>query len=188
MLGTEGSYRTGAYSGLVTGIGAAGQLWAVRWSPAATDVRKIAIVTRLRAKWETVAGFTAAQEVLLAFVKLTGFTVAHTVGTVLTPSKKRTIMPTAIMTGRIGITAVISGATFTADTDPFASGGFSELAAGAAVPKGAIDLEVQTNDIAQEPFQLVANEGILLRNEVAMGAGGTARVTVEMDWLELEQF
>lgn len=188
MLGTEGSYRDGSYSGLVTGIAGAGHIWAMRWAPAATDARKMAIITRISVKWITIAGFTAAQEVLLSLYKLTSYTVAHSVGTVLVPVKKRTIMPTPIMTGRISDTAVISGATATVTGDPIASGGFSELAAGAAVPKGRIDFEVSTDDVAQEPLQLVTNEGILLRNEIAMGAGGTARFVVEMDWLELEQF
>jgi hypothetical protein len=194
----EGAYRTGAYSGLITGVagGSAtnGHLWAVRWAPTtapaanAVEKRRFALVTRLRARGVTIVGFTAAQEVLLALFKLTGYTAAHTGGTALTPSKKRAAAPTTLMTGRVANTAQLTAGTHVLDTDPIASGAFSELAAAATVPKGVADLFLSTEDLAQYPIVLAPNEGLLIRSEIAMGAGGTMRLGVEMDWLEIERY
>jgi hypothetical protein len=35
---------------------------------------------------------------------------------------------------------------------------------------------------------LAAGEGLIVRNLVAMGAGGTARVYVEVDWREVDAY
>jgi hypothetical protein len=194
----EGAYRDGPSTGLITGVAAgtasAGHIWAVRWAPStaagalAVEKRRFALITRLRARWFTIAGFTAAQEVLLSLFKLTGYAAPHTGGSAITPSKKRTAAPTSLMTGRIATTGALTAGTQAIDTDPIATGAFSELAAAATVPKGFFELFLSTEDMAQYPIVLAPNEGLLLRNEILMGAGGTARVVVEMDWLEVERY
>lgn len=200
----EGAYRTGARTGLVAGVagGSAtnGHLWVARWAPsqggaAAAARPQFALIQRLRARWFTISGFTAAQEVSLSLFRLTGYTVAHSGGTgaqALTPSPKRTkfagTAAAALMTGRIAGTDQLTAGTQVLDTDPIAGGSFAELAAAATVPKGYFELFLSTEDLAEYPLILAPNEGLLLRNEVAMGAGGTARLVVEMDWLELERY
>lgn len=192
----EGAYRSGAKTGLLTGVAAgdatAGHLWAVRFpAVAATSVRekrKRAIIQRLRARWFTVAGFTAAQEIGLELFKLTGYTAPHTGGAAVTPSKKVTAFAAPLMTGRIGTTGALTAGTQTLDTDPIAGGAYAELAAAATVAKGSIDLSMTTEDLDRHPLVLAPDEGLVLRNTIAMGAGGTARLIVELDWLEVERF
>lgn len=193
----EGAYRSGAKTGLLTVISAptatAGHIWAARWSPpvpgaASAHARQYAVIQRLRARWYTIAGFTAAQEVGLDLFRMTAYTAAHTGGNALTPSPKRASVPASLMTGRISTTGDLTAGTQTIDTDPIAGGVFSELAAAATVPKGAFEIYLSTEDLDRYPIVLAPNEGLLLRNSILMGAGGTARVIVEMDWLEVVRY
>jgi len=194
----EGSYRDGAASGLIAGVAAGtaanGHIWAARFSGAtsgSTTDRQVAVVQRLRIRAFTVSGYTAAQEVRLALYKLTSYTVAHSGGTgaiALTPEKKLTGMPAPLLAGRMAGTDQLTAGTQTIGTDPIAVGAYAELAAAATVPKGAIDIFLSTEDMTQYPIVLQNNEGLLLRNEVAQGAGGTMRLVVEIDWCELKRY
>lgn len=190
----EGPYRTGRYSGLITGVvagdGTNGHLWAARWALATplTDKRRVAVIQRLRVRAFTVTGYTAAQEVLLAVYKLTGYSAAHAGGTALTPDKKFVAAPAPVMTGRMAAAAQLTAGTHTIGTDSIAAASFAELAAGAAVQKGAIDILLSTEDLIQHPLELSDQEGLLVRNEVAQGAAGTMRLVVEMDWHELQRY
>lgn len=199
----EGPYRTGRYSGLITGVvagdGTNGHLWVCRWAvPSATtalvDRRRVAVIQRLRVRAFTVAGYTAAQEVLLAVYKLTGYSAAHAGGTALTPDKKFVAAPTPggaaapLMTGRMAAAAQLTAGTHVIGTDSIAAASCAELAAAATVQKGAIDILVSTEDLIQHPIELTDQEGLLVRNEVAQGAGGTMRLVVEMDWHELQRY
>ena len=191
-LWLDNSYTNGVTTGLVTGVAAgsatAGHLWACRWTSQTTDTRLYAVIQRLRVRSFTIAGYTAAQEVLLSLFKLTAYTAAHTGGSAVTPVKKNESFLTPAMTARIASTGALTAGTQTISTDPIRSGAFAELAAGAAVPKGSIDLFLSTEDLIQYPIRLANNEGLLLRNEIAMGAGGTSRIVVEMDWAETSNY
>jgi hypothetical protein len=200
----EGAYRSAAKSGLITTIAAgtasAGHVWAARWAPPITpgttvpEKRRFAVLQRFRARWFTITGFTAAQEVALDLFRVTAYTAAHAGGSAITPSAKRTSFPAALMTGRVAAAVELTNGTETFDTDPIASGVFSELAAAATVPKGLVELYLSTEDLDRHPIILgpgsVASpgEGLVLRNSVLMGAAGTARLVVEMDWLEVERY
>jgi len=191
-------YTIGPATGLLTGVAAgsatAGHIFAARWAPAAGKPT-LAILTRLRIRWLTIAGFTAAQEVGLDLSRVTGYTAAHTGGTALVATglrKDRTFhangVPfpdSAFNDIRIGTTGALTAGTHTFDPTPFRQDGYSELAAAATVAKGSFQLFYSNEDLNAEPIILAANEGIVARNTIAMGAGGTARVTVEMSWVEL---
>lgn len=193
----EGAYRVAAVSGLLTGVAAAsataGHIFAARWSPAATSKLQRAVIQRLRARWFTIAGFTSAQEVGLSLSILRGYTASHAGGTAVTLTgdngKKRQSLPTSAMADmRIGTTGALTAGTHTFDAQPIGQASFAELAAAATVPTGAFDLFLSTEDLDRYPIVLAKDEGIALRNTVSMGAGGTARVVVEIDWLELERY
>lgn len=194
----EGAYRTGARTGVVgttlaAGSGTAGHVWACRFGAAAAGAVALrsrrALIQRFRAKIATVAGFTAAQEVAFDLFKVTGFTALHTGGAAVTPSKKATAFGAPQMTARIATTAELTNGTEVFDTDPIGGCSWPELATGAAVPKGpGGDIFMSTEDMAEFPLLLAPDEGLVLRNVVAFGGGGTVRLTVEMDWLEVERY
>ena len=71
------------------------------------------------------------------------------------------------------------------DPVPISQDGYAELAAAATVPKGRFDVEFLNADQPAFPLVLAPNEGLCIRNTVLMGAGGAVRLTVEVDWFEL---
>lgn len=192
-IGSNGAYRLCQSSGLTTGVAAgsasAGHLFSARWS----HVSKLAIVTFFRARWVTVAGFTAAQEVGLELFVTRSYTAAHTGGTATTLTgnsmkKANAYGTTTFADMRISTTGALTNGTHTIDTHPIASGGFAELAAGAAVPKGFFEIAFNPQDLGVHPLILSQDMGLILRNQIAQGAGGTARIHVEMDWLEVDSY
>lgn len=207
---TEGAYASAPPSGLLTtvaaGTASAGHLWAMQW-PAITaaqtaggEARRFAIIQRLRIRAWTITGFTAAQEVRFALFKLTGYTAPHTGGVaVVVPTPKRTgnaaanvppahgVMPASRAVIQIGNTGALTDGTHAAPGDPIRVAAYSELAAAATVQKGQFDGLFSTEDLIQHPIVLQADEGLLVRNEVLMGAGGTVRLIVECDWVEAER-
>jgi len=193
-LGANGAYRLCEETGLITGIAAgsvsAGHLFALRYAHAS----KLMLITMFRARWVTVSGFTAAQEVGMQLFRTTNFTVAHTGGTTITTTgeelrKRATHGNANNITANISTTAALTNGTHTLNTHKLAAGGFAELAAGAAVPKGFFEINVNPNCPSyMYPIVLSNNTGLILRNSIAMGAGGTARVAVEVEWLEVDSY
>lgn len=192
-VGANGAYRICGLSGLITGIaagtGSAGHLFSFRWSHAS----KLCIVTKLRAKWTTIAGFTAAQEVGMDCYVARSYTADHAGGTGLTltgdnAKKLKTYGTMNVPSIRIASTTALTGSSFSLDAQPIAYGGFAELAAGAAVPKGFFSLDAVDEATGGHPLILSTNEGVVVRNTILMGAGGTARVGVEIDWLEVDAY
>lgn len=180
-------YSLGATSGLHTTIASGttslGHLFAARYAPAGAGASMLFHVTRLRILWQTVTGFTAAQEIALAAYKVTGFSAVHSAGAAaVTPSPLApSYAASQLAAVRASGTGNMTGATVTL-AGQLLRGGFAELAAGATVQKGFIDEEALA--VLHPIVVLGANEGILVRNEILMGAGGTGRLTVELDGYE----
>jgi hypothetical protein len=191
---TNGRYRLGAASGLITTIVArtatAGHIFAWRWGASAPSIAK---VHRISIAVRTVTGFTAAQEFQMGLWKLTGYSASHTAQTAITLTgselKKDTGENVTLLTdARIAGAAALTAGTHTFAASPIATDGFSELAAAATVPKGRFDFGFNMNEDAETAGPLVfrTNEGFVITNEVLMGAGGTARVHVIVDWTETD--
>lgn len=193
--GVDGAYGISAVSGLLTTVAAAtdsaGHLFAFRWAPATAAVAQRAVISRLRARWITIAGFTAAQEVGIDFAILRTYTAPHTGGTAVVPSQNRALFPaTAVPANNIQIagTGALTDGTHATIADLRGRDAFSELAAGAAVPKGTMQILKTTEDLDRSPIVLAPNEGLVIRNSILMGAGGTARLVVDLDWLEVAKY
>jgi hypothetical protein len=192
-IGSNGSYRLSAQTGLITGIAAAtataGFIFSFRW----TNAAKLALIERIRAQWITVAGFTAAQEVGLDIIQARNFSASSSGGTAVTITgdsmKKRSAHGTTNVGDiRISTTGALTAGTLTLDGNAIAHGGFAELAAGAAVPKGRFETEFDSRRDGVSPLILAQNQGLIVRNLILMGAGGTARVNIEMDWREVDSY
>lgn len=156
---------------------------------------------RLVAKWRTIAGYTASQEVSLGAFQVSAFGATpadFTGGTDLGTSVRifgpdtapKPIQATLIQSGniRIASTAGLSHAgTPTVAAQPFAYDGANELAAAATVAKGGFDLVFQPSDEGVDRSKglvLIPTTGFVIRNPVALGAGGTGRLFVEAYWEE----
>lgn len=188
----DGAYTLAASSGLLTGVAAAtnsaGHLFSLRWAPA-VQLPAIMVIQRLRAKWVTVSGFTAAQEVGIDLAVLTTYSAAHTGGTAAVKVKKRgTFAASAVADVRIATTGELTDGTHDAITATIGADAYAELAAAATVGKGRMEILKSTEDLDREPLQLTTGQGLVIRNSIGMGAAGTARLIVEMDWLELVRY
>jgi hypothetical protein len=169
-------FRYGGTSGLITVIAAgtatAGHLYVLR-NPSTT---KVLHLTRIRIAFVPTVAFGAAQAVLFAAYKLTGHTVAYSGGTAITPAKRRTSHATvSVMTPRIATTAELTAGTQTVASQPlFSVGAHSTLP--------ALDQVWEPRD--DHPEVLEANEGLIIRNEILMGASGVGRLFVGIDGFE----
>lgn len=195
-VGSNGSYLLSVPSGDLTAIAArsatTGHIFAMRWSQAA----QICVLNKLRVRWYTNSGFTAAQLVGVSVFIARQFTLSYSAnGTVISTSnnamKKRQIYGSSnVADMRIATTAQLTTPATppTLDPQPILIGYAREMAAAAAVPGQVIQLE-WNHDVGQSmPIQLTQDTGIVVCNEIAMGAGGTARIVVDLDWSECTSY
>lgn len=180
-LARDAFYSLVGASGLITTVAArtssAGHVFAARFVSAS----KVFAVTRLRVYWQTISGFTAAQEMALAAFKLTGYSAAHTGGSAVAALARSPDFAASGLSARIGDTGALTAGTHTIGSQ-LLRGSFSELADSALLHKGFID---EQREDADHPICVLENEeGILVSNEILMGAGGTGRLTVELDGFE----
>lgn len=189
-IGSNGAYALSAQSGLITTIAAgtatAGGLFCMRW----THSTKLCILTRFLARWVTVAGFTSAQEVGMDLLIARGWSGAPSAGTsIVSPSKKRASHAASQFASgdiRIATAAAITHGSPTLDTNPIRQNQFSELANIATGAKGFFSFSIEETNPQDYPIVFAQNEGLILRNQILMGAGGTARISIEAEWLEVD--
>jgi hypothetical protein len=150
------------------------------------------VVQSLRFMAAVVTGFTAAQELAFALYMLRSYTATHTGGGgAIDPAgaggfKKRTSYPNSNIAGRICGTGALSAGTQTLDAVPIGYLSASELAAAATVHRVKVDSGPMVLD--PSPIILAQNEGLLVRNEIAMGAAGTVKAAFSMDWYEVAAY
>ena len=196
LLSDVGSNQTSAYryasrTGLITliaaGTASAGHLFACRWSHAT----KVAIVTNFKASWQQATSFAASQDVGFALHVTRAYTAAHTGGTAATLTgdafKLRSSYPSTSMADiRIATTAELTNGTHTIDTLPMLMTGYSELAA--STTRAPFSMSYPTSFGGYHGIILTQNTGLLLLNNNLMGATGTARVYVELEWIEKDRY
>lgn len=187
-IGNAAFYSLSAPSGSLTTIAAgtstAGHLFAARFAPSGSGAAKLFHVTRLRLLWQTITGFGAQQEVSFAAYKLTGYSAAHTGGNAVTPLPLAPAYAASQLTARMAASSALTAGTHTIGAQ-LIRGESTELADSAIIGKGFIDEERVAG--LHPLVVLAANEGILVRNEVLMGAAGVGRLTVELDGYERTQ-
>lgn len=165
-------FNYGDQSGLATGIAAgtssAGHVYALR-NP--TGSGKRVHIARLRLAFIPTTAFGAAQALQLAVFKLTGYSAAHTGGHAVTPAKRRTgISADSVATARMSDAAALTAGTQTLAAKPvFTAGAHGTLPAFDAVWTPSDDY----------PEVLEEGEGLLVRNEILMGASGVGKIIVE---------
>jgi hypothetical protein len=188
-----GHYRAAAASGLLTGVGAAGAVFSMRWGLS----NGLFLLKRVQVGYALTTAFTTGQLLDVDIVRCSGFTAPDTGGTALTPflgnnNKKRSgIMATSqVADMRISSTAALGAGTKTQDTNPF---GFltnlpTNLAAPTATAPGGFlsvsDIYVQSEN-NEHPEMFAQNEGFNVRLPTAMGATGVIKLYVVVDWAEV---
>ena len=179
-----GSYRhtftTGLTTGVVAGTATAGHILALRYSGATEG----ALIRSLEVEAIVTTAFGAAQRVGYDAVIARGYTAAHTDATALTVTlgKVNAQFRTPTLAGRIAGTGALTAGTHTLDTNPVAKGSFYASAIG-------LKLGPILHDFTAAPqggLLLAHQEGLVVRNTIAMGATGVVEWIFTVEWDELE--
>lgn len=198
---TLGHYRIGQSTGLLTGTGvtAGGTLFSARW----TDATRLAVLTRLSARFTVTTIFSAPQEIGVDAIIARSWSAADSAGTALTlggnNQKMRTSMGSTLFTTaaemRIGAATIVTAGTRTLDANPIiggsgvthdlnVAGGTNQLI---ATPSIGFDFFAEPAD-GEHPIVLAQNEGIVIRNTVVFPAAGVARLWIQMVWTEVAAY
>jgi hypothetical protein len=192
-VGALGSYRVAEFSGLMATIAAktatAGHIFAWRWG----DATRFALLKYLKIRYSVVTGFTAAQELGFDAIIARGYTVSSSAGTAITlggnSMKKRTSMGASLLTdARIAAAVALTAGTHTLDGQPIVTSGRRTLAAAATVEGLDFEEALDLTNSGDYPYVFAQNEGIIVRNNILMGAGGTVRLHVQMAWDEVAAY
>lgn len=174
---------TDAFTGVAAKSATAGHLICVHWTSTSLDL----LVHSATLKWTTTAGFDAEQVVGADLVVARAYTDPHTGGTAVTLGADDGIRWTK-GTAISGLSArrstgggALSAGQHTFDTMPLTEKYIVELADAAGVYKGTFEAYVDPTMHGMTPLRLSTNEGLVARNCVAMGAGGSAMLTLELE-------
>ena len=188
-----GHYRAAAASGLLTGVGAGGAVFSMRWAPP-NGSAPLFLLKRVQLAWIVTTAYTAAQITDWDIVRCTAFTAADTGGAALTPftgnnNKVRSgLMATSVIADmRVSTTAALGAGTKTQDANPF---GYlptgMQPAANTAFSTGVGPTDIYAENILNEhPEMFAANEGFNIRAVTAMGAVGVVKLYVTVEWAEV---
>lgn len=186
-----GHYGIVAYSGTVAASLAANSiLFSMRWA----DSTKLLVLKRLFA-WMAITGTPGTlQAFALEAVRATAFTVSfsanNTNASVGTGQKMRSGNMAQSLFSVAGAiqsctTAGMTGMTYTLDSAGFATNTLQgTVAAGAG---GGISL-YDENEFGQHPIVLAANEGVVIRNPIALPATSTVQLGFQALWTETAAF
>jgi hypothetical protein len=197
-----GHYRTAAVSGITTGIAAGATIFTFR-NASAGYIR--CLLQRLRMQMSITVPFTAAQELYMAAYVARSFSAADTGGTALTLSGVNATLNSiadapCVATMSVASTVALTPGTRTLDAQPFLFCPGAQLFTASSTTTNATPFveEYVLNSDQQFPLNLqggalwnnVGNfagpEGIVIQNGFAMGAGGSVRFVVEVEWIEYD--
>lgn len=178
---------------LPAALGANSEVFQFRWA----DATRICLINEVRiSATVSTTFFAAGVPVQIDLIKSTGWSVAGTGGTAISPAallKKRTSMGSSLVASgdmRIATTAALGAGTKTLETYALANinaaGPITASLNGTIVPPGTLLFHADVSD-GQHPLSLVQNEGFSIRS-VAVPATGTWSMSVTVDWTEVAAY
>jgi hypothetical protein len=185
-----GHYRTSVRFALANTQAANSRLFEIR----NTSATNIIIPQRLEVRWLQTGAHTAAILDSIDLYKLTNFTVSSTTNTVTpTVSTKRTSMTaTTAAIRHVTVAGAAAGMTgFTSTKDANAAGRMEQWLLAAQPTAGTVVPIVKEffDDVnGTHPFALIQNEGLLLENQVLLGAAAASSITVDFHYMEVTAF
>lgn len=192
--GALGSYSYGGFTGVLpAALGANSEIFQFRWS----DATRICIINAVKiSACVSTTFFAAGVPVQIDLIKSTGWSVAGTLGTAISPAallKKRTSMGSSLVASgdmRIATTAALGAGTKTLETLAMATlnapGPITASLNGQIIPAGTRMFEADVNH-GEHPLSLVQNEGFSIRS-VAVPATGTWMASITVDWTEVTAY
>jgi hypothetical protein len=177
----SGFFKTGA----ATVIAGAGAIFSARWGDSSHNM----ILNKVWASFSPTTGFTAAQLVDVDIVKVTGFSVADTGGTTITPGtsgKKKTSMGNSLVADmRIATTVALTNGTGTADANPFGGANlYQQFAVTSANAILGLQPVYDFKPGHEHPMVFSAGEGFRVRIVTTLGTAGVGNFSILLDWAE----
>lgn len=175
-------------SGAFAQVAANGTLWSMR----NTGLYPI-LVRRMTVSFRLTSGFTAGQAMRFAVFRAVGFTTSDGAGTSLYTAlqNRHRTNSTPVSSApeiRIPTTAALSAGTRTLETIPLGAvqGYIAAATAGLVIQP----TEIISQDAGHYPVVLAQNEGLVLVNQVLMGApaGATGVLIVQVEWAEAQSY
>lgn len=197
----KGSFRLSVPTGLVTtvaaGTASAGHLFTFRWASSSVHC----MVKRVAARFTCTTAYTTAQETGCDLRITRGYTVAHTGGTSVeigsTTADTNSLLSSlgtsiiAVDQIKVATTGELTNGTHTIDVNSIGDLSGWTGAIGDQVPtagSGAAglhgDLFNAETSLHKSPIILTANEGLIIRNKILMGAVGVGRWNFLIEWDE----
>lgn len=182
----HGGYRFAGFTGLLPAALAANtEIFQFRWA-SATD---LCVLKFIKVRYAVITGFTAAQELAFDVMPSASWTASGTGGTAIVPSalnlkKRSTQVDSKVSDMRIATTAALGAGTKTLGNTALLTGMGKTLAAAATVQDAAFEETLDMTNSNDDPFVLLQNEGISVRNSIVLGAAGTVRASIQLAWAE----
>lgn len=189
-----GHYNWGGFTGILpAALGANSEIFQFRWA----DATRYAVIRKIKiSACVSTTFFAAGVPVQIDLIKSTGWTVAGTGGTGVTPAatiKKRTSMASTLLAAgdmRIATTAALGAGTKTLEANSIAAlaapGPITSSLNGQIIPPGTILWQAEVGD-GEYPLVLAQNEGLSIRS-VAVPATGTWTAAVDIQWAEVSAY
>lgn len=189
-----GHYHYAGFTGILpAALAANSEIFQFRWA----DATRFAVIRKVKiSACVTTTFFAAGVPVQVDLIRSTGWTVAGTGGTAITPAallKKRTSMASSLLASgdaRIATTAALGAGTKTLDTYSAAAiaapGPITASLNGQIIPPGTILWQSEIGD-GEYPLVLAQNEGLSIRS-VAVPATGTWQATIDIQWAEVSAY
>lgn len=192
--GALGAYCYGGFTGILpAALAANSEIFQFRWA----DATRLCVIRKIRiSAVVSTTFFAAGVPVQIDLVKSTGWTVAGTGGTGLTPAallKRRISMGSTLVAAgdiRIATTAALGAGTKTLETLSLstlaAAGPITASLNGEIIAPGTILWQAEVGD-GEHPLVLAQNEGFSIRS-VAVPGTGTWTAGITVDWAEVTAY
>ena len=189
-----GAYSYGGATGIIpAALAANSEIFQFRWA----DATRLCAIRKVRiSACVSTTFFAAGVPVQIDLIKSTGWTVAGTGGTAISPAallKKRTAFPSSLMASgdmRIATTAALGAGTKTLETYALgfvvAPGPITASLNGQIIAPGTLLWQAEVAD-GEHPLILAQNEGFSIRS-VAVPATGTWTAAIDVQWAEMSSY
>jgi hypothetical protein len=176
----------GIATGALTGLASGAAIFSFR-NLAANPI----LVRRVGVGFVTTTAFTAAQMVSFGLLAARSFTASDSGGTAIaltgSNAKHRTILATPTsLDCRVATTAALTAGTRTVDANTLTVQAGWSGAAGVTIAPALSNL--LAHDTGDYPIVLAQNEGLVITNLTALGAGGVGVATVAIEFAEASAF
>ena len=174
----------GATSGLLTAAAAAAPVFSLR-----NIGTNLLVIRRVSVGFITTTAFTSAQGLAFNLFVARSFTASDTGGTAIAVTANQNKMRTSLATPtnldmRIATTGAVTAGTRVLDTVAIGVAGGAATGVGAAMsPQNLLQ-----HDAGDYPLVLAQNEGIVITNNLAMGAAGVINLHVNIEFAEMASY